>query len=544
MRVAITTILAGLVACTSASGPDTTPTLEITTPARGSLADGGSITVTGRATDDGALRVTVNGTEATRSADGTFQITVHVPDGIAILETHAIDDNDNDVRDVRAVLAGTLAPTDGTVSAPIAAQASPTALAQIGNAIASSAESIDFTAAAQALNPIVNDGGCLGARLDITSISLSNVGAALAPQPGSLSTDVTIDNITVKVHANWKIACIGGSANITVHINRARLHGNLGVDVSGGDIRTSIGSVSVALDGFDLDVGGLPGFIVDLFNGKGRDAVANALAKVIHDRVPGFANSALAGLLAKPVAARILGKDTTVDITPTSAELASAGMFLTVDANLVVSEGSGGMYVSNPQPLSAAMLSDTQGLGVAIADDLVNQLFAGLWTASAFDTHLTAQQIGPAAALLDIDAAALDVKLALPPSASTDGNELALSVGDLLITVLDANNAQLQQFAMSLRAALSAEMTQSGKLALTVGQPTIKAQALAQREDAVNPLTDEQIEGIVTGVWGLVGQSANDALSKIPMPAIASVQLGAPTIAGRDGYVLADMPLN
>ena len=543
MRAAITTtVLVCLGAC-AAGGPDTPPTLEVTSPARGSFADGGSVTVTGVATGSD-VKVVVNGTEATRNAaDGTFSVTVHVPDGIAILETHATNDG-NDIRDVRAVMAGTLAPTDGSVSAPLAARASAAALGAVGNAVAGSAEAIDFTAAVQPLNPIVNDGGCLGARLDITDVALANIDVGLVPQAGALSTDVAIENVNVKVHASWKIACIGGSSTITVHIDRARLHGDLGVGVSAGDIRTSIGGVSVALDGFDLDVSGLPGFIVDLFNGKGRTAVANALASVIRDRVPGLANQALGGLLAQPVSAQILGKDTTIDVTPSTAELASDGLYVAVDANLIVAEGTGGMYVTNPTPLSAATMSDAKGLGIAIADDLVNQLFSGLWAADAFDAHLTVQQIGPAAALLDLDAASLDVKLALPPSASTDGNELALAVGDLLITVLDVNGTQLQQFTMSLRAPLSAEATQSGKLALSVGDPDIKAQVLAQRADAVHPLTDEQIEGIVTGVWGLVGQTANDALSKIPMPSIASLQLGAPTIAGRDGYVLADMPLN
>ena len=543
MRAAIATTVLVFVGACADSGPETIPTLEVTSPARGSLADGGSITVAGTAAGDN-VQVVVNGTQATRAADGTWSVTIHVPDGIAIVETHATDDHGSDLRDVRAVLAGTLAPTDGSVSAPLGAKASPAALTQVGNAVASAAEAIDFTAAVQGLNPIVNDGGCLGARLDITDVQIAGIGASLVPHAGALATDVAVNNITVKVHASWKIGCIGGSSTITVHVAKARVHGDLGVAVSTGDLRTSISNVSVALDGFDLDVSGLPGFIVDLFNGKARTAIANALSSVIRDRVPGLANQQLAGLLAKPFNAQILGKDTTVDVTPTSAQLSDAGLYIAVDTNLLVAEGAGGMYVANPTPLTADMMADAKGLGIALADDTVNQLFAGLWTAGALDTHLTVDQIGPAAALLDLDAASLDVKLALPPTASTDGNELALSVGDLLIKVNDAGGAQLQQFAMSLRAPLSAEQTQSGKLALTVGDPEIKAQVLAQRADAASPLTDDKIEGIVTGVWGLVGQTANDALSKIPMPKIATLQLGAPSVSGRDGYVLADMPLN
>ena len=56
-------------------------------------------------------------------------------------------------------------------------------------------------------------------------------------------------------------------------------------------------------------------------------------------------------------------------------------------------------------------------------------------------------------------------------------------------------------------------------------------------------VTDDQVEAIVTGVWGLVGVKADDALSKLPMPTIAGIQLGAPSIEAGDNAVLADVPV-
>jgi hypothetical protein len=66
---------------------------------------------------------------------------------------------------------------------------------------------------------------------------------------------------------------------------------------------------------------------------------------------------------------------------------------------------------------------------------------------------------------------------------------------------------------------------------------------LVQTEAVDRLLTDEQVEGIVTGVWGVVGGQADAALSTLPMPSLAGVTLGAPTIEGRDGFVLAAMTL-
>src|SRR5688572_1258021 len=116
MRV-LAALLVATIGCSSAEDADTPPTLEVTSPARGTLADQDSVTVTGRVSDkEGSVKVTVSGVEVTPAKDGTFTASVPVSTGVHLIETHAIDSGGNDVRDVRAVLAGTLAPTDGTAA--------------------------------------------------------------------------------------------------------------------------------------------------------------------------------------------------------------------------------------------------------------------------------------------------------------------------------------------------------------------------------------------------------------------------------------------
>lgn len=545
MRVFLGAFVAAhiLSACTSSGGTDQPPVLTVTTPARGTFADGTLITVTGQVTDDGPVTVTVAGTAVTPAKDGTFTATVTVDPGVSIIETHAIDKAGHDVRDVRAVLAGTTAPTDGKTVAPIGARAGTAALTAIGTSVASAAEQIDFTAIAQGLNPVYDNGGCLGAKINITSVDLGAIDVALTPDTGKLGAAVDIANVTIKLHADFKVACIGGSTTITVTSSKAHIRGDLTADAASGKIETALPSASVTLDNFNVDVGGVPSAIESLLDGQARTAAQNALTKAIKDKLPGLANNALDGLLAKPVSAGVLGHATTATVTPTEVTLTPGGIFVGAQTTVAVTGGEGGTYLAQPAALSATMLEGSKGFGVALADDLVDQLLGGLWAAGAFDKQIPIASVGILAALLDADATTLDIKLSLPPTVTPAGADLSLAVGDAIITVEDASGAPLQQIALSLKTTLAAGPTQSGKLTLTLGTPEIHAMVVEQASSVSRPLTDEQVEGLVTSAWGVLGDQAGTALGNLPMPSIAGVTLGTPTVKGADAFVAADVPV-
>lgn len=532
-----------LLGCSSSGSPTPTapPTLQITSPARGTVANSTTVTVTGTAQGVGALDVTVNGGAVDLAPDGSFTTTLALDPGIGIIETHARDKSGNDVRDVRAVLAGTTATSDGSITSPLGARAGTDGITAIGNAVATAAQGIDFTAVAQGLNPIYNNGGCLGARVDITSVSVGTIGVALTPDT-SLATHVTIDDVTVKLHASFKVACIGGSTTITVHSSRAHVNGDLGVAVTGGAIKTSLANPSVVLDNFTVDVGGVPGAIESLLNGQARSGAESALTTAIRDRVPPLADHALAQLVAKPIGASILGHDTQIDLAPSRTVLNTDGLFIQLDASVKVTGGEGGMYLANPTPLTLAVMPDTTGLGVVIADDVVNQMFAGLWAAGAFDQSLAIGEGSPLGILLDPSVTKLDIKLSLPPTLTTQGAAV-LAVGDLIATGRDAAGAEVQTIALSLQTSIAAMPGSDNKLTLSLGAPEVHAQVLAQSDSVSVPLDDQRIEGLVQGVWGLVGGAASDALGKLPMPSFGGLTLGEPTIDGHSGFVRAKIAL-
>jgi len=541
MRAAIAALL--LAACTSSGGPDTPPVLDVQTPARGTFSDGTQVTVTGTVTDDGPVQVTVAGQAVTPAKDGSFTATVTVAPGVSFIETHAIDRGGHDVRDIRAVLAGTVGPTDGTAAAPIGARAGAAALAAIGTGLGRAAQNIDYTAAAQALNPVYDNGGCLGAKINITSVDVGTIDAALAPAPDVLTADVAIHDVTVKLHADFKVACIGGSTTITVKSSTAHIHGDLSADVGSGKITTQLPDASVTLDGFSVDVGGVPSAIESLLQGQAKTAAQNALTKAMKDKLPGLANSQLASLVAKPVSADVLGHAMTATVTPSQLVITNGGLFVGVDTKISVAGGEGGTYLMQPATLSSTMLEGTKGFGLAVADDAVDQLLGGLWAAGALDKSLPISSVGILAALLDPDATTLDVHLSLPPTVTTSGSDLSLAIGDAMITVKDASGAPLQQVALSVKTTLAAGPSQSGKLILTLGTPEIHAQVIEQVDGVARPLTDEQVEGLVNSAWGVVADQASTALAKLPMPAIAGVTLGTPTVKGADVFVAADVPV-
>lgn len=543
--IAICSVFGGLIGC-AADGVDAPPTLEITSPARGTTLQGDSVEVSGVVTDDhGAkkVKVVINQTEITPAADGTFTATVPVQPGITVLETHAIDGGANDVRDVRAVMAGDLATSDGSKTAPVGARVGAQAFTALGGAMGTTIKNLDFSSLVQAMNPVYDNGGCLGAKIDINSLTITDAGVALVPKAGAVDTAVTLDNVVVKLHANFKVACIGGSTNITVKSSRAHIDGDLGVAVNAGKIATSIAGAKVTLDNFQIDIGGVPGAIESLLKGEARKAAENALTKAVRDRVPAMANDALGGLMAKPFNANLLGHATKISVAPAQVDLSADGLFFAVDTRVAVTGGEGGMYVSSPSPMSAAVMQ-TQGVGVAIADDLVNELFSGLWAAGAIDQTVDIKgQLAVLGALLDDDAASLGISLALPPTVTGEGADLALTIGDLMLSVKDTGGAEIQKIALSVKTTLAAGPTQSGAMTLTIGQPQLFAQIIAQSDVVDRPLTSEQFEGLVGGAWGLIGGQADSALSSLSLPSIAGLQLGTPSLEGRAGYVFADVPV-
>ena len=223
--------------------------------------------------------------------------------------------------------------------------------------------------------------------------------------------------------------------------------------------------------------------------------------------------------------------------------MSASGVTVEVATTVKVSDGDGAMALAQALPMNDNLIANSHGLGIALAADSINQLFAGLWAAGALDKTLPISSVGALGAILDASATTIELHLALPPTVTTGRTigGLELAVGDLLVTTKDDAGNGIQSLALSIKTTLQAGPSQTGKLLLAVGAPEVHAQIVAQSDVVARPLSDDEVTGIVTSVWGLVSDQADEALGKLPMPAVAGVQLGAPAVTGAAGYLIADI---
>lgn len=527
----------------SPGGVDLPPTLTITTPDRGSTSDGTTVTVTGHVEDDrDGARVTVNGVDAQLSSNGDFTASVPAPGGILFLETHAIDAGGHDVRDVRAVLAGQLAASDGKRASQLGAKIGAAGFMKIGGAVSALLSAMDWNTMALAQNPILDSSGCNSAKLNITTLGIGGVAVELVPAEGVLKAKVALSNVRVDVDAKFKALCIGGSTDVSLRAARATVTGDLALTVVNGQLTSAMPASAVDFEGFELNVGGIPGAIEDLVQGTVRDKVEKLLATFVKDEVPKLANDQLKDLIARSYSEDLLGHEAKIGVSVNGVSLTPAGLLAIVDTTLHIVGGEGGFFVPESGAIGPATMPG-QGLGVALALDTINQLFAGAWAAGALERDLDVATLGPLAGLLAPGAAKLGIEPLLAPALVSSSAGVRLAIGDLMLSVRDASNTELQRIALSVASTLQLGPNAAGKLALTVGMPEVKAQIVKAADDG-GLLTSELLEGAVNGAWGLVGGMADDALAKLPLPQIAGVQLGAPTISGINGFLVADIPLN
>jgi len=519
-------------------GPgDVEPTLEIETPVRGTFVDDGIVVVRGRVRDDGIVKVIVNQTPAVVS-DGTFTATVSVPRGLALLETHAIDTTGHDVRDVRAVLAGPFALADGRTAAPLGVRLGRHGIAALGKTLAASAKALDLEQAARALNPIYEETGCVGARVDISRVTVGAIDVDLAPKQSAIEVLVRIDQVEIKLEVNYRVACLGSSTSMSVR-TRARAKTELRVVAGNGRLRTAFPRPDVTLDDFQFEMRGIPGVVESLLRKVTRPAVEVALAQLIQSKLPPLVDAQLTQLLQRPALPQVLGRDLDLVVSPTSIDVTQTGLAIVANTTFAVRGGTTGRYAATRSAAVPAVPASAGDASVWVAADAINQLLSGLWAAKAFDRSLPRDQLGPLAMLLDERVATVELALSLPPTIHTHTSPLELAVGDLLITARDAAGAEVQRFAVSLRTGLAIK---PGERTLGTTEATVYAQLLAQHGTLARPLDAASVESIVKGAWSLVASNIDDALAKLPLPGLSKgAQLKS--LAASEGAIVLDLDL-
>ncbi len=525
-------------ACTS-TGDETPPTLEVTTPERGTMSEASTITVTGQVADDsGWTEVHVNGALATITGD-QFTVEVELTPGVEVLETIARDEAGNEARDVRAVLSGQLQPVNSFVSNAVGARIGGEAMGVIGGAVSEIVEGMDLSSMARAYNPVASDpGSCLGYEVFIDSVDIADVNLGLSPVQGAIQLDASVTYLDVHGHADYTFSCFDGTEDFRVTVTVVHASGGLGLAVNGYDVYSSVQGLDIGLSNFQLTTENMPGVIEDYVSDEVEARLPGILEGILTDVIPPKVDQLLADMTSKSYSVAALGQNLSIQARPSAVAIDDMGATVAFDGALVVAGSEGASYVATPAPITQQIMGDGGGLSLAIADDTINQLMAGMWASGAMDLSMPIEPGNPLGLLLGADTRSLELQMMLPPTASTsDDGALHLVVGDMIITTRDEAGEELARFAMTIDTSVAASLP-GGQIKLKMGETEAWAHILAQSERIDPQIEESQLEELIESLAGVVGGSLDEALASVTLPSVAGMTIIEPGIDARDGFVI------
>ena len=518
------------------------PTVEVKTPVRGTVSGDASVTVSGRASDaeSAVLQVTVNGTLATLADDGSFQASITLAEGITLIETVATDGGGNTATDARAILTGTLVDQTTPVAEAIAAFISPQAMTGLADLVSTFTGGIDLTALAKSYNPVVNTGdSCNDYQAYIDSVQRGPIEVSAQPASGGIGGRVSIRDLVIRGHLNFRAVCISGSADFTITADAYDAGALIAPSLAEGTIAIGLQSVTSEFRGFNVDVNGIPGFVEDRFEDDVRNKVAAILRDKIQSIVPPLASEFLDGFVSRTYQVSLLGQTVQFSFWPSSMRWTEAGGSLVLDSNSSVM-GVDGQYVATPSQRPSDDDLASTGLRVALADDVFNQLLASVWSSGALeDTLLPGDNEGLSGALgADVDSAT--VTMMLPPVASFDTTTgtSRLTLGDLMVDAYSVDGGTLASVAVSAQIDLAVTTGASGQVQLVTGSPRILAQVLEQSSSLLTPLDSSKVAAIAELAIKQLTLKADDLLADIPVPGLPNATIASPTFQPVSGYLM------
>jgi hypothetical protein len=399
------------------------PDLQVSEPARGTVTDAASITVRGKVVDRGLeqVSVTVNGQSVVLNTDGSFRTEVLLPKGTSFIVTEAEDKYGNRSSDTRSVLNGAQA-SPPWIDRAIVARLNAQTLSVLSRVIEKLLLKTDLGAVAQSFNPWLDQPGCLGVVANVNTVKLDKVAIQLTAARDKIKADIKLEGIQIGGDARYRVLCVGETAKMTVKAARLHLVGNLKARVSDGQLLISLEDVTSKLDGYDLEVkGSLPLQVLELFDFF-PGTVANTLSSMIQKTLPDVVNKTLADFmkrdltfdlaqLAGAYGEQLEGLEAVVRVRARSVSFTPQGGTVTLDGSVAMQGHAAPAIVPTPQSQQAPVFGQ-RGFEVAIAQDLVNQALAALWSAGGLSQTVDVPPIAGNADLaalvgaVSIDAAA------------------------------------------------------------------------------------------------------------------------------------------
>jgi hypothetical protein len=534
------TVSAGLTllafsACTDAPGalPEP-PVLKVTSPKRSTIqGSAGAIMVAGTVTPNvqtnSAIKsVVVNGVTATLNADGTFSANVQIQPGATLIETLATDDAGTVAHDTRSVEAGELRDPGQSVANALAVALSTNAFAKISDAGSAMMKAEDFTALLKPMQPMLDTGGsCLGAKAYIDSLTITDAHLSLVPQDGGLSFAIELDGLDVKAHADYHVACIGGSNTFEITADAVYVAGTLDVQPNGMmGFNTQLVNPDVQITNLNVSASGLPGAILDLIDMNGL--ITFAIDKGAEMFMGPMINKAL-GALGGPQKLNVLGKTIDVQVAPSDVQFTSAGGRIVLDTTMAIEGLKNVQYVFTPNGSPA--MDPGMGMQLGLVDDLANDLLSQVTALGLIDISMPTT--GGTFDSVTIQAGGS------PPMISGDpaDGKMRLILPDMKVTFTQGGSP-VASGALNAKVDLAVAPSNNGyTVAIQLGKPDL---SIDVTDDIPNEtrFADKDLSTAVELAMGSQIASISALLGAVPLPSVAGLQMKNLSVGGDSGYVM------
>jgi hypothetical protein len=521
----------------------TGPEITIEQPERGAWVWGYEGIVSGTVTDDwsGIADLDVNGAVVTVAADGSFTTDLDYEFGTNVIETAALDGDDNLSVDTRSVLAGSFLEYGEYASAGIVArlhegEGGLDALAALGEGLIDSNTLSDlipspvYSASEQSCWTILWWEECItwySVNLYITNPTISGTGLDLDPKSsGYLEATFTVEQPSLDWSASGTVIGIGYSGSGDVTAEDISVWMELGLYVDNNTISADINDTAVSSTNFSFDVDSwlydvLDWFGVD-FDGLVQGYMEDALDDAIRDEVPALVEDLFQDLELS-TEFEVLDEPLSMTALPEDIEVDETGM------------GEGSLHYGYATP----SWTGSPGMILGLNADLLNQLFYGLWGAGVLELTLTEDDLGISAEDLSIlfpEMTGLTITtdpllpITIVPD-STGSSIYELQFGDMLVTiwngeVLEGN--ELLQVYVAGFGGFDVEMSSDGALDPILGEMDLYFDVIVPEANTAGAADTEELFAVLmpTLLDSMIG-----GLSSLPIPEIDGFMMTSMTVS-------------
>ncbi|MGK0362679.1 MAG: hypothetical protein ACI9U2_005000 [Bradymonadia bacterium] len=537
------------------------PRIDIQSPPRGTWTENGQLNLLFTITDDAGLeRVTFDSDREVNPGLGPDFALNDLPlaAGLNILRLEAFDVPGNFAKEHVAVLQGPLQDPDARIPGAVRLHIGAAGLDSLEQVALRLLRERDLTALLP--NPLFEGGPF---RAEISTITYRDPPILeLTPGNGVLSLRLRLEQLVITMSLQigdndvYQISAGAGAVDITAEITPR---------VRDGALFIPLDELEIVFDDLQLRPGDVPRFDDNPEEGQTLiEEVAGVAMRVVAEQyIPDLIDSLL-GRIDDPIDLDLLGAQLQIQLVPDVVVVSPRGLSIRLDAGVVfLGETPPGPslpgYVGTRQPWDG--VPDTDGIGIAIDDDLLNLLMFQVWRTGVLlpriDSSTDLGQMALVSTLLgnlarrahpDLPAStpiALETTLPLPPVAKVEKADgavgLTIGLGDMSVAFMtdDAEARSLVNGAASLvlRSALGVvQDPQTGAITLDlVVSETIGLFDVI--DEALRGAAENEMEAQVNNLLGIAGSVLPALLGGFEIPSIDLVTFtGLRTdVSGPDG---------